>query len=47
MDPLRMGKRIISFGGSSFIGTRGPREEARPYPNQETSNYPFSKVLGH
>lgn len=47
MDPLKVGKRLISLGDSSFVGIRGPREEAWPYLDQQTSSSPLSKLLGH
>lgn len=47
MDPLMMGKLLISFGGSSFVAPRGPGEEDRPYLDQQTSSSPPSKLLGH
>ena len=49
MDPPMMGKRFISLGGYSFVGTRGPKEETQPYPDQQTSSSPLTrtKLLVH
>ena len=44
MDPLKVGKWFISLGGYSFVGIRIPKGEAWPYPHEQATSSPPTKL---
>ena len=44
MHPHKVEKWFISLGGSSFVGTRSPKGEARPYPHEQATSFLPTKL---